>query len=75
MKRVENIFEGIEFLQSQEDFEVSNCNMSELKEYSRKFRKDIVEGQNRFRILDKDIIYINNEKFKIEPREDRKSVV
>lgn len=69
MKRVENIFEGIEFLQSQEDFEVSNCNMSELKEYSRKFRKDIVEGQNHFRILDKDIIYINKEKFKIEPRE------
>ena len=69
MKRVENIFEGIEFLHGQEDFEVSNCNMSELKAYSRNFRKDIVEGQNRFRILDKDIIYINKEKFKIEPRE------
>lgn len=66
MKRVENIFEGIEFLQSQEDFEVSNCNMSELKAYSRNFRKDIVEGQKNFRILGKDI---NNERFKIEPRE------
>lgn len=69
MKRINNVFNAIEYLDNQKEYKVENCNLSQLKTYRRDFIQDIINGQNKFNIKDNKFIYFNKDRFKIEPRE------
>ena len=69
MKRIDYVLNAIEYLDNQEEYNVKNCNLAQLKMYRKKFIHDVINGQNNFNIVDNKFIYFNKDRLKIESRE------
>lgn len=69
MRRIDDVFNAIEYLENQKEYNVKNCDLAQLRTYRKNFIQDIINGQNKFNIVDNKFIYFNKDRFKIEPRE------
>ncbi len=69
MKKIDKIYNAIDYLDRQKIIDIQNCNMQQLKVHRKNFIIDIINGQNNFKIYNNKFVYFNKTKFKIEPRE------
>lgn len=71
MKRIKNDFEGLEYVFSQPQYNLANCDMKALREYKKGLKEKIVNGQNEIEICEDSPFFLSKNRniFWVSPLE------